>query len=94
METYITIEDLADYLKIAVQTIRRWVLNKEIPFHKVKKSIRFKVSEIEWWIENGAEHSSDTESKIENDGFPPDVISLDELREEEDAEESDNGDLE
>jgi excisionase family DNA binding protein len=53
METYLTIEELAGYLKLAVQTIRRWVLNREIPFHKIKKVIRFRVSEIENWIDKG-----------------------------------------
>ena len=55
METYLTIEELASHLKLAVKTIRRWVLNREIPFHKIKKAIRFRLSEIERWIENGAE---------------------------------------
>jgi hypothetical protein len=32
METYLTIEEVAEYLKLAVQTIRRWVLNREIPW--------------------------------------------------------------
>jgi excisionase family DNA binding protein len=51
VETYWTIEELAGYLKIAEQTIRRWVLNREIPFHKIHKVIRFRVSEIEKWID-------------------------------------------
>ena len=55
METYLTIEELASHLKLAVKTIRRWLLNREIPFHKIKKVIRFRLSEIERWIENGAE---------------------------------------
>jgi len=54
METYLTIEELAEYLKLAVQTIRRYVLNKEIPYHKIKKVIRFRLSEIEAWVESGA----------------------------------------
>ena len=53
MEIYLTIEGLAEYLKLAEQTIRRWVLNREIPFCKIKKVIRFRVSEIEKWIDNG-----------------------------------------
>jgi len=52
MENYLTIEELAVYLKLAEQTIRRWVLNREIPFHKIRKVIRFRVSEIEKWIDN------------------------------------------
>ena len=53
METYLTIEGLAEHLKLAEQTIRRWVLNRDIPFHKIKKVIRFRLSEIEAWIDNG-----------------------------------------
>ena len=53
METYMTIEELANYLKLNDQTIRRWVLNREIPFRKIKKVIRFRVSEIEQWITDG-----------------------------------------
>jgi excisionase family DNA binding protein len=52
VETYLTIEELAHYLKVAEQTIRRWVLNREIPFCKIKKVIRFRLSEIEKWVSN------------------------------------------
>jgi excisionase family DNA binding protein len=68
METYLTIEELASHLRLAVQTIRRWVLNREIPFHKIKKVIRFRLSEIENWIENGAEIPN-PESEFEPDLF-------------------------
>jgi excisionase family DNA binding protein len=52
VETYLTIEELAHYLKVAEQSIRRWVLNREIPFCKIKKVIRFRLSEIENWVDN------------------------------------------
>jgi len=53
VEAYLTIEELAQYLKVAEQTIRRWVLNREVPFRKIKKIIRFRITEIEKWIDNG-----------------------------------------
>ena len=53
METYLTIEEVACHLKLAVKTIRRYVLNREIPFYKIKKVIRFRLSEIEVWIDSG-----------------------------------------
>jgi excisionase family DNA binding protein len=53
METYLTIEGVAGHLKLSAQTIRRYVLNREIPFHKIKKVIRFRLSEIEEWIDGG-----------------------------------------
>jgi len=50
METYLTVEELAAYLKLTVQTVRRWVLNNDVPFHKVNHSVRFRLSEIETWV--------------------------------------------
>jgi excisionase family DNA binding protein len=52
-ETYMTIEEVAAYLKLAQQTIRIYVLNKSIPYRKVQKSVRFRLSEIEKWIDGG-----------------------------------------
>ena len=38
METYLTIEEVAAYMKLANQTIRKYVLNKTIPYRKVQKA--------------------------------------------------------
>ena len=88
METYLTIEELADYLKLAQQTIRRWVLNREIPYHKIKKVIRFRVSEIEKWIDEGGYILPDVPQVGVESSLFEDVISLDELAELEQAEEA------
>ena len=58
METYFTIEELAKYLNYAEKTIRKWVLNREIPFHKIHKTIRFRLSEIEKWVDNDGAHKA------------------------------------
>ena len=81
METYLTIEELAVYLKLAEQTIRRWVLNREIPFHKIRKVIRFRLSEIENWIDKGGfELLEERIEDIEGDLFSDDAL-LNELPE-------------
>jgi excisionase family DNA binding protein len=70
METYLTIEELAAALKLATQTIRRYVLNREIPYHKIKKVIRFKPSEVERWIESGGiDKSANGDSELEGNLF-------------------------
>jgi excisionase family DNA binding protein len=61
METRLmTIRDVAEFMRLSEQTIQRYVLNREIPYHKVKKVIRFRLSEIEKWVDEGggkrAEH--------------------------------------
>ena len=53
METYFTIAELAEYIKLSEQTVRRYVLNKTVPYHKIQKVVRFRVSEIEKWIDGG-----------------------------------------
>jgi len=51
METYLTVCEVAAAVKLSVQTIRRYVLKGEIPFHRIYRAVRFKPSEIELWIE-------------------------------------------
>jgi excisionase family DNA binding protein len=70
METYLTISEVAEAVKLSEQTIRRYVLNHEIPYHKIKKVIRFKPSEVERWIESGGLDSSAKEdNELEGDLF-------------------------
>ena len=53
METYFTVAELAEYIKLSEQTVRRYVLNKTVPYHKIHRAVRFRVSEIEKWIDGG-----------------------------------------
>ena len=58
MEVYLTIEELAVMLKISEQTIRRYVLNKTVPYRKIGKAVRFRLSEIEKWINSGCKDNA------------------------------------
>ena len=51
MDAYLTAKEVALLLKLSVQTIRRYTMNKEIPFHKINRAVRYKKSEIEQWVE-------------------------------------------
>jgi excisionase family DNA binding protein len=53
METYFNTAELGEYLHIAEQTIRRWVMNNEIPCRRIHGVVRFRLSEIEKWVNNG-----------------------------------------
>jgi len=54
IDEYLTADEVALMLKLSVQTIRRYTMNKEIPFHKINRAVRFKKSEIEMWVEKRA----------------------------------------
>jgi len=52
MENYWKAREVAAALQISTQTVYRYVANGEIPFHKLNRSVRFKPSEIERWVES------------------------------------------
>jgi len=47
-----TIEDLADYLKVTRRTIYDWVKHNKIPAVKLVGQWRFKKDKIDAWLEN------------------------------------------
>ena len=51
VETYFTAREVAEFVRLSVQTIRRYTMNKKIPFHKINRAVRYKKSEIEEWVE-------------------------------------------
>ena len=52
METYLTVKDVALLFQLSVQTIRRYTMNREIPFHKINRAVRYDKNEINAWMES------------------------------------------
>ena len=63
MKEFLTIAELAEYLSIKPSTIYSMVENKEIPFFRFGRLIRFRREEIDTWIENHREESIDPVKK-------------------------------
>ena len=51
MDTYLTADEVAKMVRLTVQTIRRYTMKSEIPFHKINRAVRYKKSDIEEWVE-------------------------------------------
>jgi len=62
LEKYLTIGELAEHLRLRPQTIRRWVQTDGIPYRRIRASIRFRVSEIEKWVEGGGMKTGNDET--------------------------------
>jgi excisionase family DNA binding protein len=60
MDTYLTVCEVAELVKLSVQTIRRYTMNKEIPFQKISRAVRYKKVEIEQWVEKREQAKADT----------------------------------
>ena len=52
-EKWVNLDDAAEHLKISKDTIRVYVKKGVIPFHRVGKQYKFRISEIDAWVESG-----------------------------------------
>jgi excisionase family DNA binding protein len=63
VETYFTIDQAADFLNLAKQTLYGFTSQRQIPFIKRAKRLLFKKSDLELWLMEGKTKSI---SEIEN----------------------------
>lgn len=42
-----TCEEVSDMLKVSIHTVRSWVCNGSVPYHKVRRFIRFTQDDID-----------------------------------------------
>lgn len=68
---WLNITELIDYLPShpAEQTVYGWTSARKIPFHKQGKSIMFKKSEIDAWLEGGTYRKSHVDLQKEAEAF-------------------------
>ena len=67
MESYMTANDVAAFVKLSLQTIRRLTMKKEIPFHKINRSVRYKPVEIQAWVEKKERDSKEAARTLFDD---------------------------
>lgn len=49
-EPWVSLEEIADHLKVSTDTIHRWIRARKIPVHRVGRFWRFRVSEVDAWV--------------------------------------------
>lgn len=52
MDKLLTVEEIAEYLSLKPSTIYQWTHQGFIPHLKLGNRVRFKVSQIERWLES------------------------------------------
>ena len=52
-EKWVDIKEIAEYLKFKEVTIRGWIQEGFIPCKKIGNEWRFKLSEIDEWVQSG-----------------------------------------
>lgn len=59
-DRWLSVDEIADYLGVAKDTIYTWVTSKGMPGHKVGRFWKFKKEDVDAWVrEGGAASSSD-----------------------------------
>lgn len=59
IERLYSVEEIANHIGVSKDTIRAWVKKDTIPFYKVGRQYKFKLSEIDAWIESGKSADAD-----------------------------------
>ncbi len=61
-ERWVGVDDVAAHLGVVKDSIYRWAENKGLPAHRVGRLLRFKLSEVDDWIQQGKGKSPRGES--------------------------------
>jgi excisionase family DNA binding protein len=49
-EGWVDVEEVAAHLRVAKESVYRWVESKGFPAHRVGRLLRFKLSEVDKWV--------------------------------------------
>ena len=52
-EKWSNLEEIAEHCGVSKDTIRNWIKKDAIPYHKMGKQYKFKISEVDRWVESG-----------------------------------------
>ena len=63
VERWLSVEEIALHLGVSKDTIRSWIKKGTIPFHKVGRLYKFRISEVDLWVESGKSADADKASK-------------------------------
>lgn len=52
-EKWSSLEEVAEHLGVSRDTIYRWIAKKQMPASKIGHLWKFKISQVDEWVENG-----------------------------------------
>ena len=58
-ERWISLDEISKHVGCSKDTIRAWIKKETIPFHKVGRQYKFRLSEVNAWIESGKSADAD-----------------------------------
>ena len=52
-EKWSSLEEIAAHLGVSKDTIRNWIKKDVIPHRRIGKQYKFKISEVDTWVDSG-----------------------------------------
>lgn len=65
IERWYSLEEISNHLGVSKDTIRAWIKKETIPFYKVGRQYKFKVSEVDACVESGQSAEADKNNIVE-----------------------------
>lgn len=59
IERWYNLEEIASHLGVSKDTIRSYIKKGTIPYYKVGRQYKFKLSEVDAWVESGQSADAD-----------------------------------
>lgn len=60
-EPWVSVEDVAKHLGVARDSVYRWIESRGLPAHKVGRIWKFKLSQVDTWVEAGGAKAHEQE---------------------------------
>ncbi|MCC8128139.1 MAG: helix-turn-helix domain-containing protein [Clostridiales bacterium] len=53
VEKWVNLEEISAHVGLSKDTIRGYIKKEQIPYYRIGKQYKFKISEIDAWIQSG-----------------------------------------
>jgi len=53
LEKWSNLKEIAGHLGVSKDTIRNWIKKGVIPYRRIGKQYKFRISEVDAWVESG-----------------------------------------
>ncbi|MEQ7008503.1 helix-turn-helix domain-containing protein [Actinopolymorpha sp. B17G11] len=58
-EPWLSADDIAGHLGVTKDTVYAWIVEKDMPAHKVGRLWKFQATEVDQWVRSGAASSTE-----------------------------------
>ena len=59
VERWKSLDEISKHLGVSKDTIWIWIKKDTIPFHKIGRQYKFRISEVDAWVESGQSANAD-----------------------------------